>query len=404
MRQRATRLNCEGDEIGERWPWGLRGLNNLGNSCFMNCVLQTLLHTPPLRNYFLSDRHNRAFCHNNKNGCITCDMDDIFSASFSGDRTPYSPARFLYSWWQHAANFAGYEQQDAHDFFISTVDGIHANYAVSSPKSRLSQKQQCNAGAVECRCIVHKVFSGVLRSDVICTVCNSTSTTYDPCLDISLDLEPSTISSSNLADLCGGNLRGDLFKKGHITGTSTLLGCLDRFTRPERLGSNEKFYCKHCQTRQESIKQMSVKKLPLVLCFHIKRFEHSTTQRTSKKVDRYMQFPFSLDMAPYMSSSIVKLRYGNRILTVEPNVGMPPVSSKTPSVFDLFAVVTHSGRMDSGHYVAFLRRGQNWYKCDDAWVNQVSEQAVRASQGYMLYYVQKTFHYATSGSEFDLKF
>jgi hypothetical protein len=32
---------------------------------------------------------------------------------------------FYPSWWQHAANLASYEQQDAHEFFISMLDGIH---------------------------------------------------------------------------------------------------------------------------------------------------------------------------------------------------------------------------------------------------------------------------------------
>lgn len=235
-------------------------------------------------------------------------------------------------------------------------------------------------------CIAHRVFSGILRSDVMCTACGFTSTTYDPCVDISLDLVPNHEEggSAKTHHSCNGN--AESISCGQNSGTSTLMGCLDRFTRPERLGSDQKFFCQQCQVRQESLKQMSIRKLPLVSCFHIKRFEHSSTRKMSRKVDRYLQFPFSLDMSPYLSSSILRSRFGNRIFGNE-------AEESSSSEFELFAVVTHTGKLDAGHYATYLRLSNQWYKCDDAWVTQVNENIVRAAQGYMMFYVQKMLYY-----------
>ncbi|OAY31509.1 ubiquitin C-terminal hydrolase 22 [Manihot esculenta] len=403
-------------DYGSDMPRGLRGLNNLGNTCFMNSVLQALLHTPPLRNYFLSDRHNRYYCKQ-KNGvtntnadgkrnactgdgngeknarlCLACDMDAMFSAVFSGDRRPYSPAKFLYSWWQHASNLASYEQQDAHEFFISMLDGIHE-------KVEKDLRKPHNQGHGDC-CIAHRVFSGILRSDVMCMACGFTSTTYDPCVDISLDLESHHGGSAKSASTkthhsCNGE--ADSINSGQNCGISTLMGCLDRFTRPERLGADQKFFCQQCQVRQESLKQMSIRKLPLVSCFHIKRFEHSSIRKMSRKIDRYLQFPFSLDMTPYLSSSILRSRFGNRIFPFDGDE--PDASNEMSSEFELFAVVTHTGKLDAGHYVTYLRLSNQWYKCDDAWVTQVNENIVRAAQGYMIFYVQKMFYYKPSENQ-----
>jgi ubiquitin carboxyl-terminal hydrolase 22/27/51 len=341
----------------------------------MNSVLQALLHAPPLRNYFLGDRHNRETCRKRSSDqlCLACDIDSIFSAVFSGDRTPYSPAQFLYSWWQLSENHASYEQQDAHEFFISMLDRIHEREIKS--QSSLIDNGDCN-------CIAHRVFAGLLRSDVTCSTCGYTSTTYDPCVDISLDLNTNTFCSTNLTD--------KPVKQTDNNSISTLLGCLDLFTRPEKLGPDQKLYCENCKESRESQKQMSIKRLPSVLCLHIKRFEHSAARNMSRKVNRHLQFPFSLDMKPYLSFSILRKKFGNRIFTFEGDE--LDISTK----FEVFAVVTHSGMLESGHYVTYLRLKNQWYKCDDAWINEVDEEVVRASQSYLIFYVQKALYHKES--------
>lgn len=49
----------------------------MGNTCFMNVILQSLVHNPLLKAYFLSDRHNPKHCQ--KEFCMCCEMDNLFA-------------------------------------------------------------------------------------------------------------------------------------------------------------------------------------------------------------------------------------------------------------------------------------------------------------------------------------
>lgn len=101
------------------------------------------------------------------------------------------------------------------------------------------------------------------------------STTIDPFWDISLDLGTTPRSGNNVNDdssfaSVGSDIPLSNDSKQVNNGPTTLIDCLERFTRAEHLGSSAKIKCNNCQSYQESTKQLTMKKLPVVASFHLK--------------------------------------------------------------------------------------------------------------------------------------
>ncbi|TSK87591.1 Ubiquitin carboxyl-terminal hydrolase 22 [Bagarius yarrelli] len=346
----------------QRKAWklqGLRGLINLGNTCFMNCIVQALTHTPLLRDFFLSDRHK---CEMQANSCLVCEMSQLFQEFYSGHRSPHIPFRLLHLVWTHARHLAGYEQQDAHEFLIAALDVLHRHCKDDDNGKKANNPNHCN-------CIIDQIFTGGLQSDVTCQVCHGVSTTIDPFWDISLDLPG---SSTPFWPLSPGGDSAVVNGEGHMTGSTTLTDCLRRFTRPEHLGSSAKIKCGGCHSYQESTKQLTMKKLPVVACFHLKRFEHSAKLR--RKITTYVSFPLELDMTPFMASSKESRVNGQYQQSLD--------VLNNDNKYSLFAVVNHQGTLESGHYTSFIRQHKDqWFKCDDAIITKASIKDVLDSEG-----------------------
>lgn len=196
---------------------GLTGLNNLGNTCFMNSALQCLAHTLPLTCYYLSGKYAEELNLTNPlgmKGVLARTYANFLMKYWNPNTTTLAPTLLKSVIGKFAPNFQGYAQQDAQELLGFLLDGLHEdnNRIKKKPYTPVVEGDDGeNDSTVADNAwkrlklrddsIVLDLFQGQYRSRLECPVCGHVSKTFDPFLSCSLPVPHSTKFALNVRRL-----------------------------------------------------------------------------------------------------------------------------------------------------------------------------------------------------------
>ncbi|ORY60723.1 uncharacterized protein BCR38DRAFT_459729 [Pseudomassariella vexata] len=331
---------------------GLRGIYNAGATCYQNVVLQSFLHNPLLRNFYLSDGHQSGDCQISH--CLSCAMDDMFQDFYAQESTNgYTAANILSGFWisekKAFENLVTTKEQDAHEFFQFLAEELHERNG-DGRRPETGSEHTCN-------CIIHQTFYGKLQRQTTCQNCGGVTNAVESFLDLSLGLE-------NLTQKRG---------KKALRSTLTLQECLDE----EYIKSDKcEYRCRNCETTQQARRDHSIKLLPNVLSIQLKRFEFKQSSKNSgsSKIETPVRFPLQLNMLPYTTRGRSPDARENQELN-------------RSCTYDLLSVVVHVGEIDTGHYLSYCRVGEQWFVFNDHKVELANKSVVLSANAYLLFYI-----------------
>ncbi|KAK6237921.1 hypothetical protein QUC31_003390 [Theobroma cacao] len=321
------------------------GLNNCGNS-----VLELMYSSSPLKcktvvmlmlcfsvwlllghlPHTLSEGYTLEHASRKKEWCFICEFECLILKAKEGE-SPLSPIRILSKIQKIGSHLGPGKEEDAHEFL---------RYAVDAMQSVCLKEARAAGPLAEETTLVGLTFGGYLHSKIKCMKCLGKSERYERMMDLPVEID------------------GDI---------GSLEEALAQFTATEILDAENKYHCSRCKSYVKARKKLTVLDAPNILTIVLKRFQSGNFGKLNKSV----QIPEVLDLAPYMSGT-----------------------SDKAAVYNLYAVVVHLDVMNaafSGHYVCYVKSFHGeWFRIDDSTVIPVELERVLLEGAYMLLYARRS--------------
>lgn len=295
------------------------GLDNSGNTCYCNSVIQMLYFCVPLRrrcsflwtNHFPSIEASQVNAARDTILYRLCELFHQLEFNPKKARRSLKPDQFMNKVKSSNVIFNNLQQQDAHELAMFVIGSIIEDERklldITSPDQPKSP--------------IQRLFEGEMLAQTFCMECDTVACRTERLVDLALDIDRDT----------------------------SLVHCTKLFSSVEFMTGDDKFRCDACTASCDARRRMVVKVPPPVLLVHLKRFKYN---------ERSGNFTKIVDRVPFSTTFVVNTVDGVNVK------------------YALSSIVIHSGSTPQlGHYVAIGRSpSQVWYVCND---DQTSEVPLR---------------------------
>lgn len=386
------------------------GLLNVGETCYLNSVVQVLYHMPAFRNALLRWERPAIAAERTNADDIVLELKLLFEKLAQRPPRSVDPTDLVDMLRDSSREleFQADGQQDAHEFLRFLMDNVstamcptpktacnkRSPAAEASPSSRPRKRPRSAAAAASSAstsvnhgltpvggCIEEEILDGsdmppnndAQRYTVVGGGSNearddgagasnggqaSTATEAghgDPVRKI---FEGESVTRTRCCECETSSRRWESFLDLSVPVTQgrALTGLLEMMAAGDMLDGSNKYACEVCLTKTEAERRFFLSKLPRVLTIHLKLFQF-TEHAAGVKIPVATACPWEMRFKQWSTQEC----------------------ARSDSLYRLTAIIVHNGGYStSGHYYAFIRRASQWFKFDDSTVTCTNETTIES--------------------------